>query len=490
MDTVGAPVPAAKTENKLKLFPYQIEGAKWIASRKMGLLADEQRLGKAVQAIAACDLIAAQRVLVVCRAIAKSNWAYEFSRWSPRPWRFSVVHGRSDTPDFGLHGPHCVVVNYENLEPLLKAIPPGYKFDISFIDESHYAKTPGAKRTKLVFGKDGVPAFTHRHFSLTGTPTPNGLASELWSTLFTYGATKLSYWDFAKKFCRVVEKGFGPQITGTRVDEPGTMAELHSILAKKVLRRETKDVSPELPKISFSTVMVPPGKVDLRSTTMWKWSVPTDRTDELNALLEQEMGVLNGILDDKTLSHGLVEALKANAKSISTLRRYTALQKLDAACELITAELEAGAYPKVVIFAHHRDCIMGAAMRLHKFSPVTMYGGSNPIRVERNIKNFQNPKHKVRVFIGNISAAGTSISLNAANHIFFLEEDYVPGNNLQAAFRCGGPAQVKPVFVRTFCLEHSYDRRLQDIIRQKMIENAKIYGAPKQNVPDELKDLI
>ena len=94
------------------------------------------------------------------------------------------------------------------------------------------------------------------------------------------------------------------------------------------------------------------------------------------------------------------------------------------------------------------------------------------------------------MFIGNISAAGTSISLNAANHIFFLEEDYVPGNNLQAAFRCGGPAQVKPVFVRTFCLEHSYDRRLQDIIRQKMIENAKIYGAPKQNVPDELKDLI
>ena len=470
-----------------ELFPFQIEGAQWLAARKTALLADSPRMGKAVQSITACDIIGAARVLVVCRGAARFNWRTEFETWSKRRWRFSLVFGRADRIDFGLLGPHCVVCNYENLESTLRQIPAKYRFDVAIIDESHYVKSVDAKRTGLVFGREGVPAKASRIWCTTGTPTPNGLASELWTTLYTFGATKLDFWAFAKRYCRVVENGYGPQIVGTRVNEPETMAELRAVMAKKILRREAKDVAVQLPKMSFSTVMVPPGKVDLRATTMWKWQIPNDRTDELNRLLEQEMGILNGILDDKTLSHGLVEALKANAKSISTLRRYTALQKLDAACELIAAELDAGAYRKVVIFAHHRDCIMGAAQRLHKFSPVTMYGGSNPLRVERNIKNFQNPKHKVRVVIGNISAAGTSISLSAANHIFFLEESFVPEDNTQAAMRCGGVNQPNPVFVRTFCLEHSYDRHLQDIIRQKMIENAAIY---KQPVPKELLDLI
>ena len=221
--------------------------------------------------------------------------------------------------------------------------------------------------------------------------------------------------------------------------------------------------------------MVPPGPVNLRSTSFWRYEIPVDRTAELNAIVEAELGILNGIMDDKTLSPQLLETLKAQSKSISTLRRYTALQKLVPACELIISELEANAYNKCVVFAHHRDCILGAMQMLHKFSPVSMYGGTSPSRLERNLKHFQNPKHKTRVFIGQISAAGTSISLNAANHIFFLEESFVPDDNVQAAMRCGGVNQPNPVFVRTFCLENSYDRRLQDIIRNKMSENAKIY---------------
>jgi SNF2 family DNA or RNA helicase len=479
-------------KNERKLFPYQVEGAKWLASRKTCLLADSPRLGKAVQCIAAIDLIDARLVIIVCRGVARANWQNEFETWSKRKWRYVVVFGRSTTIDWGRHiDPLAVIVNYENLDTVLSKVPAGFKFDIAVVDEAHYAKNPGAARTALVFGPQGLPKFTHRHWCTTGTPTPNGLASELWPLLFTYGATDLGYWDFAKKFCVVQDTGFGPRIVGTRVDEPGTMAELHSILAKKVLRREAKDVSIQLPKMSFSTVMVPPGKVDLRlCSTWWKYVVPVDRTAEFNAIIERELGIVEGIMADKTLSPILLETLKAQSKSISTLRRYTALQKLEPALELIAAELEAGAYQKVVIFAHHLDPIKGAQRYLARFGVVTMYGGSNPNRVAMNIKKFQNPKSKTRVFIGQISAAGTSISLSAANHIFFLEESFVPDDNVQAAMRCGGVNQPKPIFVRTFCLENSYDRRLQDIIRQKTSENAKIYQSDKTKIPDELKDLI
>jgi len=314
------------------------------------------------------------------------------------------------------------------------------------------------------------------------------------TTLFTFGATKLSYWDFAKRFCIVEDTGYGTVIKGTKQD-PELLRELQAIMKPKVLRRTAAEVAVQLPKMSFSTVMVPPGKVDLASTSFWKYTRPIDRTAELNATIEAELGIVNGILDGgagasgKEFSHEVLETLKAQAKSISTLRRYTALQKLEPACELIREELEANAYRKCVIFAHHRDCIVGAAQYLYKFYPVCMYGGTSPARLEKNLKNFQNPKHKTRVFIGQISAAGTSISLSAANHIFFLEESFVPGDNMQAAQRCGGVNQPNPIFVRTFCLENSVDQRVQTILREKMNAMAKIYGAPAPlNNPNELPE--
>jgi len=475
-------------KNDLKLFPYQQIGAEWLASKKTALLADPPRLGKAVQSIAALDIIQANFALVVCRGVARANWCEEFSRWSSRGWACHPIYNRSGDFNLNANCPNVIIVSYELLPSVLARLKDA-RFDCAIIDESHYVKSVDAKRTRAVFGKDGIPSKTKRVWCTTGTPTPNGLASELWSTLFTFGATKLSYWDFAKRFCHVVDTGYGTSITGTNMD-PSRLKELHQIMAPKVLRREAKDVAVQLPKMSFSTVMVQPGPVDLRSTSFWKYVTPSDRTDELNEIIEKELGIMEGILKDKTMSPQLMETLKAQSKSISTLRKYTALQKLDPACELIASELEANAYNKCVIFAHHRDCILGAMQRLHKFHPVSMYGGTSPVRLERNLKHFQNPKHKVRVFIGQISAAGTSISLSAANHIFFLEESFVPDDNTQAAFRCGGVNQPNPVFVRTFCLENSYDRRLQDIIRQKMSQNAKIYASNNNPVPDELKDMI
>lgn len=502
----------------LELFPFQIEGARWLASKKTALLADAPRLGKAVQSITACDLIGANHVLVVCRGVARGNWIDEFFRWSKRDWHCYPVWGRISVLPFDGPGPHAVITNYENVEHVLKCLSPGFKFDVSIIDESHFVKNLEAKRSQLIFcntlpnGKDhGIPYFTRRHWATTGTPTPNGLASEMWTTLFSYGSTKLSFWDFAKRFCIVKDTGFGQKIFGTKVPGPEHDAatnkeygerldELRELMKDKILRRTQEEVAVQMPKMSFSSVAVPPGKVDLAWTSFWKYVKPLDRRAELNVLLEEQIGIVQGVLDSGHASDEVIELLKAQAKSISTLRRYTALQKLDPACELIADELERGAYNKVVIFAHHRDCILGAAQNLHKFHPFTIYGGSDPRKVASNIKNFQNPKHKSRVAIGQISAAGTSISLSAANHCFFLEESFVPDDNAQAALRLGGVNQPLPIFVRTFCLENSYDYRLQQILREKMSQSAAIFAKKNEStlntvlenvtIPDELAGLV
>lgn len=491
------------------LFPYQQEGAAWLAARKTALLADPPRMGKAVQSIAAIDLLGATKVLIVCRGVARANWRSEFIDWSKRNWTFGIAYGGDFTLPSELHlgtRPCAIITNYENLESVIRLLPAGFKFDVSVIDESHFVKNLEAQRSQHVFGKNGVPKFTKRHWCTTGTPAPNGLASELWTTLFTYGLTKLPFWEFAHRYCHVKETGYGPKVVGTKIPGPANtdaenreytaiVKELQQLMAPKVLRREAHEVAVQLPKMSFSTQMVQAGNVNLRETTFWKYAMREGGLKEFEELVQQELGIMNALLpaegDERLLSHELLETLKAEAKSISTLRKYTALQKLEPACELIASELESNAYRKCVIFAHHRDLINGAARILHKFGPVTLYGGTKPSSVARNLKNFQNPNHRTRVFIGQISAAGTSISLSAANHIFFLEESFTPEDNAQAAMRCGGVNQPNPIFVRTFCLENSYDYRLQNILRQKTKEAAAIFGKPlTAEVPPELADMI
>jgi len=362
-----------------------------------------------------------------------------------------------------------------DLSPLVNARLLG-AFDVLIIDESHSLKSLDTKRTQSILGKQGLCRKSNRTWMLTGTPAPNH-AGELWTTLFTFGATNLKYWDFVNKFCLTRDSGFGLQIVGTKTDAP-TLTELRTILKKVSKRREEKDVGIQLPKLNFSSVLVPPGPVDLSVTEFWKYVIPTDRMEDFKKQIEEELGVFNSIVKSAggyKASEQLIEVLKAQSASISTLRRYTALQKLEPALEMIKEELTNNAFHKCVIFAVHKCMIQGAQRYLHEFNPVTLYGGTAPASREMNIKRFQNPESKYRVFIGNIAAAGTSITLDQAHHIFFLEEDWVPGNNQQAAMRCGGPRQKKPIFVRSFALKDSYDQRIQQLLIKKSFEINKIF---------------
>lgn len=438
-------------ESTATLFGFQKEGASWLASRKTALLADEMGLGKSAQAITACDEVHARRVLVICPAVARRNWLREFETWSIVPRRFSLCLKSIDNP----LPTHSVICSFEYATKHADRLKSG--FDALIIDEAHYLKSIEAKRTAVVFGKNGIVHTVKRVWLLTGTPAPNH-AGELWLILFLFGATKLKYDEFTEKYCTFIDSVYGRQVTGTRHD---THEEFAIILQGIMLRRRKVDVMKGLPPICFSSFVVDAGHVDMER--------------ELLLRIDKERDTVEMLMSASDLSDGdKMKALEALAPSISTLRRYVGLQKVEPCAELVAEELASKAYEKIIIFACHRDVVLDLEKRLSQFSPVVVMGGVDEKKRQVAIDRFQNDP-SCQVFIGNILAAGTNITLTAAHQVLFIEQDWVPGNNAQAAMRAHRIGQKLPVSVRFVGLEGSFDDRISQILKRKTNELSKIF---------------
>jgi SWI/SNF-related matrix-associated actin-dependent regulator 1 of chromatin subfamily A len=173
-------------------------------------------------------------------------------------------------------------------------------------------------------------------------------------------------------------------------------------------------------------------------------------------------------IEDKTA------VISGVADSISTLRRYMGLQKVEPIVEMVKAAFKAKAYEKLVIFAIHRDVIENLRVGLRELKPVVLYGGTDPEKRQRNIDRFQN-NPACKVFIGNIQAAGTAITLTAAHNVWFVEQDWVPGNNAQAVMRCHRIGQENPVTVRFISLDQSLDHAVMLILKRKVRDLTQIF---------------
>jgi SNF2 family DNA or RNA helicase len=84
----------------------------------------------------------------------------------------------------------------------------------------------------------------------------------------------------------------------------------------------------------------------------------------------------------------------------------------------------------------------------------------------------------VRVFIGQIQAAGVAIDLSMSHEVAFLEASWVPGENAQAAMRVHHLKQTHPVNIRFFSLADSVDERVQAILRRKTRDLTALFDEP------------
>ena len=103
----------------LELEPYQTECLDWLAGVSRRCLAGDPGIGKTPIGVAVCDKLNAQRVLVLCPAIALEVWRRHFLAWSNRGLPIVIVRGASDLRP----GAGVFVVSYA-LASLRKESPP------------------------------------------------------------------------------------------------------------------------------------------------------------------------------------------------------------------------------------------------------------------------------------------------------------------------------------------------------------------------------
>lgn len=434
------------------LFPYQVEGAHWLACDHAGvphgILADEMGLGKTLQAIAGCDLVNATNILVVCPGIARDNWAREFDKWQQIQRTICMIKKSADKA----HA-QVVITSYTALQsrPVLESVL-SRKWDVLICDEAHLLKNPQALTTMVLYGADctrqkGVAAQAKRVWLLTGTPFPNG-PHEIWthaSALFPPAVQNVeSYNNWIDRFCYWKEdRGERRILNSINVPEMATR------LKPFIKRRLVKDVLPDLPPLRFGHVVVAPNKVPAMD----------EATMEADLVLRAALARLNRDPSPEEMA-AIIEAEKMH---IASLLRWTGVAKAPAVAEAIRTDLENG-LKKLVVFAHHQDVFA----ILQKMIPgaVAITGRTPEKKIQPAIDAFQREPDP-KVLLLEMTKGSTAITLTAADTVAFVETGWVVKDILQAVKRCHRIGQDRPVLAKVYSLKGSLDEAVSDTIVRK-----------------------
>jgi len=97
---------------------------------------------------------------------------------------------------------------------------------------------------------------------------------------------------------------------------------------------------------------------------------------------------------------------------------------------------------------------------------------------ERNaiVKNFQNPNHPLRYFVGNPATAGYGLTLTEANLVVYYANDFNLETRIQSEDRAHRIGQRNPVTYVDLICEGSIDERIVASLRDKIDIGAKVLG--------------
>ncbi|HEV2059140.1 MAG TPA: DEAD/DEAH box helicase, partial [Solirubrobacteraceae bacterium] len=422
----AAPIEEVASVLGGELAPFQWAAVRYALDARRCFLADEQGLGKTVEALATLEADDAFPAIVVCPASLKLNWQREAAHWLAHR-SVALVEGRTAVAARA----DITILNYEIVaahRELLARLGPR----ALVVDESHYVKNPQAKRTQAVRRLASSVVEGGLRLALSGTPVLNQ-AEELVSQLRVIG--------------RLEDFGSGAQFTRKF---RGELSEerLHWHLRRRCFVRRLKvEVLPQLP--AKRQVVVP---VALSNATEYRLA-----EEDVIAWLRSQP------LDLRELNAKIAATLRAQRLAqLGTLQRLAARGKLGAALSWVADFLASG--EPLVVFARHVEVQEALLARFP--DAVHLLGRDSAAAREAAVQAFQDPAGP-QLLIGATRIAGQGITLTRASNVAFLELEWTPALHDQAEDRCHRIGQHDAVTAWYLLAANTIDETMAELIQRK-----------------------
>ncbi len=448
-----------------ELKPFQRAGVSYLLAQRRAFLADEQGLGKTIEALAALQADGAFPAVVVCPASLKLNWLREIERWlpgrsaralagtgaaGPRSLGSGPTSGSGRTSDGGqpaglrtLAGPvpthgsgapaDITVVNYDivaaRLEEL-RAIAPR----ALVLDESHYCKNATAKRTQAVQRLAAAVPAEGMVLALTGTPVMNR-PTELISQLRIVG--------------RLNDFGSGAEF-GRRFRGPDAHMRLHwHLRARCFVRRLKTEVLPQLPPKTRGIV-----PIELDNEHEYRLA----ERDVIAWLASQP-------LDLRALDAKVAAALRAERLvRLNALKLLAARGKLSASLAWIHDFCSSG--ERLVVFASHREIQRAVIERFPR--ALHILGQDAHAARDQSLRAFQaEDDSENQLIVCSIEVAGQGLTLTRSSNVVFLELDWTPAKHDQAEDRCHRIGQQDAVNATYLLAAGTIDETIATLLERK-----------------------
>lgn len=430
------------------LYDHQWRAITFALSRNRCYLGLDPGLGKTPVAAVIAETLK-QPVVYISPPFLVRNVAEEFKRWAPT-LKTSIYGGVSNQKVGAAYDVLIIpdsLLQRESTFTRIKRL--SSQPSILIVDEAHRFKTPEAKRTQALFGtrtKPGIVDLFEKQIFMSGSPMPNR-PIELYPVLSKIAPECIDYmslFDYGNRYCAGYRDQYGWDFTG---------ASNVAALAAKVIYPS----GPFMLRMKKHLLQLPP-KIE-------EVFVVSENMPPQLAKLDRKIAENPDIED--VIKHRLADAadLDGELMPIATYRRLLGIEKAKAVIEYIKSIL-AESDESILVFGYHRETIQILEHRLADAHPFVITGDTPSAKRQDLVNEFQTNKHR-RLFIGNYLACGVGFTLTKATRILFVEFDWVPGTNTQAADRAHRIGQASSVLVQYVAYSGSIDHKVIETLLRK-----------------------
>jgi SWI/SNF-related matrix-associated actin-dependent regulator 1 of chromatin subfamily A len=409
---------------------HQKEAIEKLASHYKYILADDMGLGKTTSTVIAALESGAERVLIVCPASLKINWKREIQNYTDKS--ISIVEGKKwESADFVIIN-YDILKNFHDTKNKEESVIMQEGFDLVVVDEAHYIQNVQAKRTKLI---NDIITKIGKVWLLTGTPMTSRPINYYNLLNLVESPVAYNWMAYVIRYCEGYQFNVGSRKVWN-VNGASNLLELRDRTKTHVLRRLKQDI------LDLPDKILTPVYLNLKSKQY-----------------EELMGEYYDWMEDDSEK----KSLTVQFSKLMKVRQVIAENKVKETCEIAENIIEQG--KKVIIFTNFTDTLNQITDHFGK-SAVKLDGKMSKPARQHSVDQFQE-NDKIKVFVGNLKAAGVGITLTAAEAVIMNDLSFVPSDHSQAedrAYRYGQKSNVS-VFYPIF--ENSIEGIIYDILSQK-----------------------